>query len=278
MLRALFGQQLRSSEMPLSSETFLITGASRGIGLEFVKQIAIKYPDANIIAAVRNVEKSEAAVKAVAANKTGSGKLSVIQLDADDETSIKNAAVTVSNLYPEGIDILINNAGINLSTGVKDLETTAAQLTGTFTTNVVGPVLVTEAFLPHLRLKQTRKIVNISSILGSIGLTTGSPLSYNVSKAALNMGAFLAFVAVFAFNSVLTSHLELATVNIALALKPENFTVIPIHPGWVQTDMGGEKAPITPLQSILGMLKVISEITPKVTGTYYSFDGTTFPW
>ncbi|KAJ3334306.1 hypothetical protein HDU93_008024 [Gonapodya sp. JEL0774] len=228
----------------MSGKVYVITGAGRGLGLEFVRQILTKYDDATVIATVRNKSKSVAAIEAAAA---GAGdRVKIFEMDSDHADTIKAAAAAIEKEFPAGIDVLINNAGIILNDR-SDVEVSAENLESTFRTNVVGPALVTQNFISQLRKKQTRTIINITSVLGSntVPLPWPNIISYRVSKAALNM---------------------------------EGFTVIPIHPGYVQTDMGGPNAHITPSQSISGMLKVMEGLTLEDSGKFLQWDGTTLPW
>jgi NAD(P)-dependent dehydrogenase (short-subunit alcohol dehydrogenase family) len=133
-----------------------------------------------------------------------------------------------------------------------------------FETNVAGVSNVTEAFLSLLRKSgedKTKKILNMSSIIGSIAviasINPGSQASaYAVSKAALNM----------------------LTKMTATLLAKENFIVYASHPGWVKTDMGGESAPIEPVDSIAGMLNVIDNLTPEQNGAFIDFQGKEVAW
>ncbi|MFU8830185.1 MAG: SDR family NAD(P)-dependent oxidoreductase, partial [Phycisphaerales bacterium] len=124
--------------------------------------------------------------------------------------------------------------------------------------NAVGPLRVIKHLLPNLRAAPTRKIVSISSQLGSItNANGGSSYGYRASKAALNM---------------LNKHLS-------IELAEEGFTCMVLHPGWVKTRMGGEEAPLTPPESIAGMLKVIANAEPKThNGAFLDYKGDTLPW
>ncbi|KAI9019169.1 4-dihydrotrisporin dehydrogenase [Phycomyces nitens] len=216
------------------SKAFIVTGTSRGLGLEFVKQLASK--GHTVFACARNPEKSSG-LQALASN---------------------NAAVqSITKLSPNGIDVLINNSGIGSDMN-DTVETASAESYMTvFQTNVVGTSNVTEAFLPLLRKGNGRRIINISSLMGSIESTkTAMAPPYCVSKAGENM----------------------LTKLFSLHLKDENFVVVSVHPGWVQTDMGGPQAPVTPSQSIKGILEQVEKLTLKDNGTYVSFEGNTLPW
>ena len=152
--------------------------------------------------------------------------------------------------------MLINNAGIFPRAGSID-DVDFDDYMQTLVVNTVGPVRVTRALLPHLRKGDKKTIVNISSRLGSIELTTsGVFYGYRESKAALNM----------------------FTKTLAVELQPEGFTCLTVHPGWVQTDMGGANANLTPEESISGMRATIEKLGPAETGTYWSYAGEEVPW
>ncbi|KAI8986550.1 4-dihydrotrisporin dehydrogenase [Pilobolus umbonatus] len=239
--------------------TYVITGASRGIGLEFVKQLSARGDI--VFACVRNPD-TASLLKPLVDNK----KVHIIKLDVNNASTIKAAAEEISKLAPEGIDILINNAGISpenrQGTG---LNTPREDYMKVFETNVCGVADVTQAIVP-LILKnkgneKNRKIVNISSILGSNAeIKTinagGYGSAYCVSKAALNM---------------------LTTIT-ANNLRPHHITVYASHPGWVQTEMGGQKAPVQPEESVKGQLARIDSIEFKETGGFFDYNGKAVPF
>ncbi len=131
-------------------------------------------------------------------------------------------------------------------------------LASTFTTNTVGTLRLTNALLPALRRGSSRRIVHISSGLGSIGANDlGGFYGYRISKVALNM----------------------AMRNMHLELRDEGFVTIALSPGWVQTDMGGPEAPLRPEESVQGMLhNVIDRLTTEHGGRFFGHDGTELPW
>ncbi|KAJ3334305.1 hypothetical protein HDU93_008023 [Gonapodya sp. JEL0774] len=235
----------------MSGKVYLVTGAGRGLGLEFVKQILNRYVDATVIATVRSKAKSAAAIEGVAGG--AAARVKIFEMDSDNVETIKSAAAAIDKEFPAGIDILIWPISSAIAT-----HSPAQNLESSFRTNVVGPTLVTQNFVSQLRKKQTRTIINITSILGSntVPLPWPNIISYRVSKAALNM----------------------ATVTLARTLKPEGFTVVPLHPGWVQTELGGKNAQITPEESISGMLKVIEGLKIEDSGKFLQHDGTGLPW
>ncbi|KAI7900979.1 4-dihydrotrisporin dehydrogenase [Cokeromyces recurvatus] len=238
-------------------QTFIVTGASRGLGLEFVKQIAAKGD--TVFACARNPTASTG-LEALSNKKN----VFLVQLDTNSEESIKAAAEEIESKAPEGVDVLINNAGI-CGTMKLDFETSSKEeLTKVFETNVVGMNEVTKAFVPIMRKRgqdKVKKILNMSSILGSVASMQdadgwGFSPAYCISKAASNM----------------------LTKMMANKLGKENFVVYASHPGWCQTDMGGHAAPTTTEDSIRGQLAIIDRLTEKDNGKYYDFEGQTLPW
>ncbi|GAA5816970.1 hypothetical protein MFLAVUS_010505 [Mucor flavus] len=234
--------------------TYVITGASRGLGLEFVRQISSQ--GHTVYALARNPEASKGLQSLI------DGKnVFAVKLDANSEKSIKEAVDEININVPGGIDILINNAGIGCDASVNVENATKQEYMRIFETNVCGVSDITQAFLPLLRKRDTKKILNISSVLGSISATeTANPASvkppYCVSKAALNM-----------LTKMFANH-----------LADEKFIVYASHPGWVKTDMGGDSAPVEQTDSIAGMLKVLDSVTSKDNGEYYNYTGEKFTW
>lgn len=222
--------------------TVLITGANRGLGLEFARQYAAD--GWNVIGTAR---------KPANADELHALPVEVVQLDVVDQGSIDTLA---KSLAGREIDLLINNAGIfPRASRIEEVDVDA--YSQTIAVNTLGPLLVTRALLPQLRRGEKKTIVNITSRLGSIALNDYAAFyGYRESKAALNM----------------------FTKTLALELAPEGFTCLTIHPGWVQTDMGGDNATLTPEESISGMRAVIQQLGPADTGTYWSYSGEAVPW
>ncbi|KAI8331633.1 4-dihydrotrisporin dehydrogenase [Blakeslea trispora] len=236
------------------TKNYIVTGASRGLGLEFVKQIVAN--GNRVFACARNPDNAPELTELV-----DNQKVFAIKMDADDEASIKAAAEEINMKAPEGIDILINNAGFVLALGSTFETCTKDDLLKIFMTNVVGVNEANKAFVPLLRKRSTKKILNMSSILGSIDLVSsgngdGFGVPYGVSKAALNM----------------------LTKSTAMALADEGFIVYASHPGWVQTRMGGDNAPLLAEDSIRGQLSIIDKLTAEDNGKYMDYQGKALPW
>ena len=201
----------------------LITGANKGIGFETSRQLGQK--NITVLVGARDSAKAEDAASRLRAEGIEAHPL---VLDVSDSASIQHAAREVERTFGR-LDILVNNAGIMVDDRKQNLEQPVENWRQTFDTNFFGLIETTNAFLPLLGRSDAGRIVNLSSILGSIGYhaTPGSPVydsketpAYNVSKSALNA----------------------YTVQLAYALKKTKIKVNAAHPGWVKTEMGGEGA------------------------------------
>jgi NAD(P)-dependent dehydrogenase (short-subunit alcohol dehydrogenase family) len=228
----------------------LVTGSNRGIGLEFVRQLLARGD--RVYAACRHPGRALALTELAGVHP---GHLNVVPLEADKERSIAELVRETSALT-DTLDVLINNAGVLVS-GERFGALAAKPMSDTFATNVIGPVLLTQALAPLLEKSQHAKVLNITSELGSIADTEtfGTP-SYSISKAALNM----------------------ATRQLAAALRERGVTVICAHPGWVKTDMGGAGATLTPQASVTGLLKVLDAAKPQDAGTFFEYSGRKLRW
>ncbi len=232
-------------------KTVLVTGANRGLGLEFARQL--KKAGHTVIGTAR---KPDEAIELGELLVGDDDRLE--QLDADSEDAVKALANKLQeDGKPIAIDLLINNGAVGGHKG-KLPELDMDGLIEDLRINAVGPMRVTKHLLPNLRAGSAKQVVSISSQLGSItNANGGSSYGYRSSKAALNM---------------LNKHLS-------VELKDEGFTCMVMHPGWVQTRMGGEQAPLTPAESISGMLEVIGSAKPEThNGAFLDYTGETLPW
>lgn len=220
-------------------KTVLITGANRGIGLELARQWVAR--GAKVIGTARRPD------EAVELKKVGAR---IVALDVSDEASIAACAKEVGG---EAIDVLFNNAGMS-SKSPKLEACTKDELMRVIGVNAVAPVLVCKALMGNLLKGERKLVVNITSQLGSIARNEGGSYGYRASKAALNM-----------FTSCMAKELK-------------DVTFIAMHPGWVQTDMGGERAPLKVEESVSSMLLAIDRLTSADSGRFLNFDGTTIPW
>jgi NAD(P)-dependent dehydrogenase (short-subunit alcohol dehydrogenase family) len=228
---------------------YAITGASRGLGLEFVRQLLNRGD--SIDAGVRSP--AEANQLQGLAREAG-GRLRIHALDISDAKSVDAFAATVGQGEP--LDVLINNAGVYGKDG-KLTGLDYESMADTFTVNTLGPLRLTAALLPVLRRGSARRIIHITSNMGSIANNgEGGSYAYRVSKAAMNM----------------------AMRNMHLELRGEGFVTISMHPGWVQTDMGGPQAPLRPEESVRGMINVIDRLKAEDGGRFFSYEGQELPW
>ena len=224
---------------------FVVTGANRGIGLEFVRQLTGRGEDVDATA-----REPEEAPELQAMVRPGV-QLRIHRLDVADDTSV---AAFAEQLSSGPVDVLINNAGVS---GVKGGELIdPADILRVFNVNAVGTLRVVRALLPRLREGKGKKIADITSQLGSIAEASGGRYAYRLSKTALNM----------------------ATRLLAEDLRGEGFRTVALHPGWVQTRMGGTAAPVPPEQSIRGMLRLIDGLTADQSGRTFDFQGREIPW
>ena len=228
----------------------LVTGSNRGLGLEFVRQLLARGD--RVLAACRRPSEA-AALDALASAHPG--RLHVRALDVADTGSVAAFAVEAAGVF-DGLDLLVNNAGMNLR-GERFGTVAGQDMERALRTNAIGPFLLTQALAPLLQKGHSAVVANISSQLGSIARTTDfyTP-SYAVSKAALNM----------------------ASVLLARGLAAHGVCVVAFHPGWVQTDMGGSGAPLVATESVAGLLRVIAGLTPADSGRFLDHDGRPMPW
>lgn len=224
---------------------YIVTGANRGLGLEFVTQLAERGDE--VIATCRTPEQAEE-LNALATSHDG---VSVHQLDV---ANVEQLTAFVSAVSTQGAEVLINNAGIYPKGGSLG-ELNYDAFTQGFEVNAIAPIRLAEALLPHLT--GAKIIANVTSQMGSIEDNgSGGSYAYRMSKAALNMGI----------------------KSLAIDTVDRGFTSFLLHPGWVQTDMGGPNAMITTTQSINGMLEVIDKSNTGFNGKFFGWKGNTIPW
>lgn len=219
--------------------TIIITGANRGLGLEMARQYAAN--DWNVIGTAREPDKAE--------DLQAIDKVTAMQLDAAEDASIRKFA---EQLGDQPVDLFINNAGIF---GPSEFDRKG--WLDLFNINVVGPVELATTLKDNVAQSKDKKMVVISSQVGSIAENdSGNMMYYRTSKAAVNQ----------AWNSL------------AQQWKDEGLTLAMMHPGWVQTDMGGENADLTPEESVEGMRSVIDGLTHDQNGKFYDYSGREIPW
>jgi NAD(P)-dependent dehydrogenase (short-subunit alcohol dehydrogenase family) len=241
-----------------SKKIALVTGANKGIGFETARQLGQK--GITVLVGARDDAKARQA-----AEKLGNDGIDAhgVLIDLNDDASIRKAAAQIERDYGR-LDILVNNAGVMLDdAGKKPSEQSLEVWRKTFETNLFGLIATTQALLPLLHKSDAGRIVNLSSILGSIHLhsTPGSPTydtkmaAYNVSKSAVN--AF--------------------TVQLAYELKDTPMKVNAAHPGWVKTEMGGEGATMEISDGAKTSVALATIGADGPNGAYLHM-GETLPW
>ncbi|KAG5273112.1 hypothetical protein AALO_G00147780 [Alosa alosa] len=250
----------------------LVTGSNRGIGLELVRQLCESTcPPSQIFAGCRDPNGPRVKALKELAQKH-QHLVTIVELDTTNQASITEAAKVVGGqLKDRSLNLLINNAAVNIPGSLT--ETGEQQMMQVFQTNTVGPLLMIKEFLLFLRTaaaqsgaqremsSQRSAVVNVSTLISSIEKCPETFLHapmypYRVSKAALNM----------------------LTRCLSEDLKKDGILVMALHPGWVQTDMGGPEAPLSTEDSVTGMLNVISSLTETHMGTLLDWEGNRIPW
>lgn len=230
--------------------TVLITGANRGIGLEFAAQYAAD--SWQVIACCRQPQQATALNQLAEQHK---GRFFIHQLDVRKFAEID---LLSQKLHDQSIDILINNAGIypppkNGEFGHINYD----DWLETFKVNTLAPLKMAEAMIEQIARSNSKIIATLTSKMGSIDDNQrGGSYIYRTSKTAVNM----------------------VGKSLAVDLQPRGIIAVLLHPGWVQTDMGGHGALISAQQSVTGMKKILDEITPADTGRFFAYDGQPVPW
>lgn len=239
---------------------YCVTGANRGLGLEFVRQLAVN-KDNIILATVRNNAADLADLKAVASPSTH-----VLVCDVGSPDTIRSFASEAARLLEKQggrrIDYLLNVAGVNYAPELGSLSINQDALNTNMRINVVGPAKVVEFLLEKDLLSPKVRILNMTSGLGSmtksLAIKPRKCAVYSISKAGVNM---------------LTVH-----QSEDLKAKLPSVVVITVDPGWVKTRMGGEGAEIEPRESISGMLNIIHGVSGEDNGKFFNYNGSEQPW
>lgn len=241
-------------------ETVLITGANKGLGYETAKELAKK--GYRVILTARNEERGQKAAEKLKAEGL---EVEFLQLDLNDSGSIRQAVETLERNHDK-LDVLVNNAGVlHREEGLGSstvLSVPASILRETFETNFFGLVDLTQRLVPMIRKSEKGRIINVSSILGSLQLAiereadgaSATPFAYNASKAALNS----------------------FTIHLAGALRKDGILVNSVHPGWVRTDMGTEQAPLSIEEGVRTVIDLIVN-DPGSTSRFIHL-GEELPW
>lgn len=227
--------------------TVLITGANRGLGLEFTRQYLA---DGGSVVATARRPGEAAALNALGLQHPG--QLEVRALDVTDESSLAQLGLA---LRGRALDIVIANAGVMTHRGFG--QNAWPDWERHFRVNTFAPLRVAESTIDSLLAGDTRKFVAVSSLLGSIGGNeSGGLYAYRASKAALNA----------------------VVKSMAIDLAKRGLIVLPVHPGWVKTDLGGPLAPLDVVTSVTGLRAVIAAATATDAGRFRQYDGAALPW
>lgn len=224
--------------------TWIITGGNRGIGKEFIHQLLSK--NHTIITGVRNPERMD----------IDHELLSIFKLDVSDSQSVVEFAQSVLQQTNQ-VDVLVNNAGRMdgrwQTIGEVDPDLSLEVLN----VNTIGPLRVTQALWPLLEKTSNSKVANISSLMGSIDdCLSGRSYAYRTSKTGLNM----------------------ITKILSVEGRDTDVSVSCYHPGWVQTDMGGERAPVQAHESVEGLIGLIEMQDGERSGRFFEYTGVELPW
>ncbi|MEZ9313429.1 SDR family oxidoreductase [Vibrio sp. 10N.222.51.C8] len=229
-------------------KTVFITGANRGLGLELAKQYAQRHY--KVIACCRDIDSAHELTLLAQQYST----IRPYALDVSHETDI----LALTEVFKEQpIDVLIHNAGVSGDECESLGNMGQKEWINVLKVNTIAPMLITQALLNNILAGEDRTIIGMTSILASIDDNrSGGRYSYRASKAALNQ----------------------IIKSLACELSDEGVKTMAIHPGWVQTDMGGKEGKVTVKESVTGMLNVIDNLKLKHSGSFFVYDGTQLPW
>jgi NAD(P)-dependent dehydrogenase (short-subunit alcohol dehydrogenase family) len=233
----------------MESRTVLLTGANRGLGLEFVRQYA--QDSWKVLAACRAPDAAKE-LQELASQQPE--RIRVLAIDVMNAASVKEAA---ASLRDEPIDLLLNNAGVGSPPGQKIGNLDYAAWARVLDANVLGPARMVEAFVENVAKGRDKRIVTVTSLMGSIAdNSSGGSYAYRSSKAAVNA----------------------AMKSFSIDLAPRGITCVVVHPGWVRTDMGGAGGKLSPVESVGSLRALIASLKPKDSGKFFNVDGKELPW
>lgn len=226
---------------------FVVTGAGRGIGLELTAQWLAR--GERVVATYRD-DAGKARLEALGA---AGDNLRLVRLDVRDAASV---AALAAALDGAPIDVLVNNAGVMGTSAPSLADMDHDEWLEIFMVNVQGPYRVTAALVPNLQAGTRPRVVTLSSIMGCLHRASPGHYAYRSSKAALNKVMQL----------------------LAKDLAPLGIVACPVHPGWVQTDMGGPGAELPVGEAAAGLVALIDRMTPDHAGRFWQWNGTELAW
>ena len=226
----------------------LVTGANRGLGLEFVRQYAAE--GWQVVAACR----APKAARICSNRRRKRWPYPCPAMDVTDVASVQSAAAALDG---EAIDILLNNAGVGGLPGQRIGGLDYAAWAKVLDTNTLGPMRVVEAFLENVAQSRLKQVVTITSGMGSLeDNTSGGSYAYRSSKAAVNM----------------------VMKSLSIDLAPRGITFVVVNPGWVRTDMGGSRGTLSAEESIRSLRSVIAALRLEDSGKFLNYTGKPYPW
>jgi NAD(P)-dependent dehydrogenase (short-subunit alcohol dehydrogenase family) len=234
-----------------TARRILVTGAGRGLGLEFVRRWLES--GHHVFALARNAHKSPALAKL---KEEYAATLSLSDCDVSDDASVQAAADNVGGEW-NSLDVLVNNAGVYGPKGDSIETIDLDEIRRVFEVNTLGPLRVSRAFLHLIRNGRQPRVVHVTSLMGSIDdNTSGGSYPYRMSKTGLNM----------------------ASRNLAHDLETDGVISAVIHPGWVRTGMGGDGAPLEIEDSVGAMIETIESLDMEHSGGFFDRNGERLPW
>jgi NAD(P)-dependent dehydrogenase (short-subunit alcohol dehydrogenase family) len=226
--------------------TYLITGIGRGIGRELAR--VLLHRGDRVVGTLRDLNQSPPEWGEFIAG----GQLRLLALNVRNGVSIREAAAS----FDEPIDVLVNNAGIIGPQRQSTLDMDFEGFLEILDINTLGPLRIVQAFLPHLRRAKAAKIITVSSRMGSLSHAKSDRIAYRASKAAVNK----------------------VMQGLATDLRSEGIVAVSVHPGWVQTDMGGAGADISVQDSATGLVALIDRIALEDSGSFFDWQGDRLPF
>ena len=228
--------------------TILVTGANRGIGLEFVKHYLDR--GEQVIGTYRDIVSSDKLIQMGEVYDS----LKTLTLDVSSDESLKYFSDQLGDIP---IDIFINNAGVYGPRNSTFNNVDEKNWIPVLRINAIAPLILTQLIIENLRRSSVKKLIYITSKMGSIDDNKGGgSYVYRSSKTTLNA----------------------VVKNISIDLDREGMLVTLLHPGWVRTDMGGPNGLIDTNTSVSGMIKVIDGLEQSLSGSFFNYDGTEIPW
>lgn len=229
------------------SETILITGAGRGLGLALAATCLAH--GHSVIATARRPD-APALLDLVSRH---SGQVTLLPLEVTDPSSVASLS---QSLGDRTVDVLVNNAGIIGPARQSTLDMDFEGFLQTLAVNTLAPLRVSQAVLPNLRRSARPRILTLSSRMGSLSMATSDRIAYRASKAAVNR----------------------VMRGLATDLAADGIAVACAHPGWVRTDMGGSSADLSIEESVGGLYALLAGLTMAGTGRFFNYDGADHPW